>query len=99
MGLSLASSRSRSMTVRADVLLDIADEVDVAQPIRCFLPEDAFDGVDQVRQQAVVQVAVRENVARLGSLLDRHAFRALRFLLMSVRALIHGGDWNRRVGH
>ena len=44
-----------------DVFLDVADEVDVAQPIGRFLPQDALDRVDQVEHEPVVQVAVGQH--------------------------------------
>jgi|SRR5687767_2948003 len=64
--LSLASSRIRSMTLRV-VLLDVADEVDVAQAIGGLLPQDRFDGVDQVEDETVVEVARRGELCELGT--------------------------------
>jgi len=39
------------------VLVDVAYEVDVAQAIRLFLPEDVTDGIDQLAEQTIVQLA------------------------------------------
>jgi hypothetical protein len=42
-----------------DVLFNVADEVDVAKPRRRLLAEDAFDGVDQLADETIVEIAKR----------------------------------------
>src|SRR5688572_18535226 len=72
-----------------DVFLDVADEVDVAQPIRRLLPEDALHRINQVADQPIVQVTVGKHVGRLRSFLGWKPFRAYRLLRRSIRALIY----------
>jgi len=48
------------------IFFDITDEVDVAEPVGRFLAEDALDGVDQLPNQAIVQVSKGNNMCDLG---------------------------------
>jgi hypothetical protein len=47
--LSLASSRRRSMDGARAVLVDVADQINVPQPVGLFFPKDVFDCIDEFR--------------------------------------------------
>ena len=44
------------------VLLDITDEIDVAQPVGCLLAELGADGVDKLRDQAIAQLSHQKSL-------------------------------------
>ena len=72
---SFASSRSRSMHVARRVLLDVADEIDVAQPVARLLAELGADGVDELRDQAIAQTLPSETLSHRRRDLSRQPGR------------------------
>jgi hypothetical protein len=41
------------------ILLDVADEINIPQPVRCFLAELRADGIDELRDQTIAQLSHR----------------------------------------
>jgi hypothetical protein len=43
-----------------EILFDVADQIDIAQTVGGLLAENAFHGVDQIENETIVEIAVRE---------------------------------------